>query len=383
MNFNLRYFSIIFSLIFLPTVFLNISCGQKNGPSNSGTTNTYNFVYVGSLGSSTLNSYYLNSTGALILASNTISTGSGTSNISDIDFSKNGKVLYAANRASNNVSWYDINPMTAATPGAINFSSLTYAGSGASSVAVHPSGNFLYLSDSTAVSNNITFFNMSSATGVIDSASILNYTARTNPTQMAFDYLGSYLFVVNRGTSDISSYSVSATGVLNTIALSTATGTNPEDIAAHPSQRFIYTLCVGVNKIYLYSTNSGTPTALSTPFVTTGNGPKKIVITPNGNFVYVTNFTDNTISVYTVNSTTGLLSTAAGSPVVGPASAGVYAMDITNDSKYMIVTGDTDSKVYVYSIDANTGLLTQVGSGIDLTGSNPRSVKILPLTAVE
>lgn len=384
MIFNLKKIHLFVLILLSALYFLSSGCGQSEGYANSGTLNSYNFVYFGSLGSSTINSYYLNKEGSLVVAASSIATGGGTSNINDFTAVSNANFLYAANKASNNISIYSLDSMTTTDPGAATYISVEAAGSGVSSVALHPNGQFLYATNSTALTDNISFFNVNSQTGALNSAD-RTYSARTNPTELAFTPNGRHLFVINRGTSDISSYSVNAlTGALTTIDLSVSTGTNPEDLLVHPNGNFLYTLSVGAERLYQYSTSeAGLLTALTPAYVATGSGPKKMVITPNGKYVFVTNNTDNTFSAYSVDSTTGLLTALSFSPILGPTGAGVYSLTVTSDSKYLVVGGGTDSKGYVFEINDSTGNLVQVGSAVELGGSNPRTVFIVPLSVVE
>lgn len=384
MNFNFKKLHIL-SIALLPALYFTMSsCGKIEGFANSGTTNKYNFVYVGSYGSSTINSYYLNSTGNLIVAANAISTGGGTTNVNDFAATANGQFLYSVNRASNNVSCYSIDQFTALNPGTLTPTAITAAGGGASSMAIHPNGKFAYVTNSTAVSDNLSFYNVNQTTGVLNSADTTYTTTRLNATAQAFTPNGSNLFIANRGTSDITTYTVnSVNGALILVNASVATGTNPEDIAVHPNGIYVYTLSVGLNRVYGHSIGSGgVLTALSPAFFATGAGPKKLVITPNGKYMYVSNNTDNTFSVFSI-SAAGIPTPIGTSPVAGVTGAGVYAMAITSDSKFLIASGDTSAKLYVYSIDDATGMITQIGTEISLGGSNPRTIEIVPISVVQ
>lgn len=377
-------FKFLFGLVVtLTACVVFTACGQADGYANSGTKNTYNFVYFGNAGSSTINSYYVKPDGTTSLVANMISTGVGTSSVNDLVGSPNGKYLYASNKSTNNISWYAVDSLSLPTAGAIAFSSSVAAlGNGTSATKIHPNGTLCYIANSTAVSNNISVCSID-ATGVMTVRNDLFFTARTNPTNLVFSPDGRFLFVVNRGTGDVSSFSVnSATGTLTTINLSTPTGSNPEDLVMHPNGRFLYTLSTGSNLIYMHSAAGGTLTPLTTPTIATGVNPKKIAISPNGKYVFVTNNGDNTISTYVVNSTTGLLTPVVGSPFAGPTAAGVYALTVLQNNIHLIVTGDSSAKGYVYSIDDGSGAIALQGAEFSL-GANPRAIVTVPLTAIE
>ncbi|MEK6627280.1 MAG: beta-propeller fold lactonase family protein, partial [Bdellovibrionota bacterium] len=154
-NFKKIHLHALSAILVLVLYLVISSCGKGDGYSNSGTTNFYNFVYFGSFGSSSINSYYLDSNGALIVAANAIATGGGTSNVNDFAATINGKFLYAANKASNNVSYYAVDQLTATSPGKITYTNVESTGTGVSSVAITPNGKFAYLTNSTALTNNI------------------------------------------------------------------------------------------------------------------------------------------------------------------------------------------------------------------------------------
>src|SRR3990167_2277220 len=105
MNSKMIFHMLVLLFCVVSVSVFNVGCGKSDGHANSGTLNSYNFVYFGNLGSSTINSYFLKSDGSVTSVTNTISTGAGTSNISSLIGSPDGKFLYATNKSSNNISW--------------------------------------------------------------------------------------------------------------------------------------------------------------------------------------------------------------------------------------------------------------------------------------
>lgn len=381
MNFNTRILpAVVFTVA---TCMMYTGCGQTDGYTVSGIKNTYNFVYFGNFGSSTINSYYVKPDGTTTLVANMISTGAGTSSVNDLAASPDGKFVYASNKSTNNVSWYSVDPLTSPTEGTLAFSSSVAAlGNGTSALKVHPNGTLCFIANSTSVTNNIGVCAID-AVGAMTVRNDLFFTARTNPTNLIFSPDGRFLYVVNRGTADVSSFSVnSTTGALTAVILSTPTGTNPEDLVISPNGRFLYTLSTGSNSIYMHSVTGGTLTALTIPTIATGVNPKKIVISPNGKYIFVTNNGDNTISAYSANVTTGVLTPVIGSPFAGPTGAGVYAAAVLQNNKHLIITGDSNAKGYVYNIDDATGAIAVIGLDFAL-GANPRAIVTVPLSAVE
>ena len=146
--------------------------------------------------------------------------------------------------------------------------------------------------------------------------------AGTTPVAAAVSANSSFLYVVNQGSNNVSAYAIDAgTGALTALAGGTgnpfAAGTAPVGIAIAPNGSFVYVANSGTNNVSAYSVNIGTGalTALAggigNPFAA-GTTPAGITIAPNAAFVYVANGGSNDVSAYTLDSGTGVLTALAG-----------------------------------------------------------------------
>ena len=101
------------------------------------------------------------------------------------------------------------------------------------------------------------------------------------------------------------------TPVTGTVSGGFSAGTQPSGIAADPTGRFLYVTDSLTNQMYAYNIQAnGTPVPnISSPF-TTGSFPMSVTVDPRGTFVYVANFTSSTVSAYVINTATGALSGA-------------------------------------------------------------------------
>ena len=216
----------------------------------------------------------------------------------------------------------------------------TATGSGAVSVAVSASGNYLYVANQFA--NTVSSFQISSSgaltllntypVGIAPSAVFVSVAQGTIPA-------GQYLYVANTGSNNISGFAIcdaanasscsTPNGLLTPIAGSPfAAEPGPVAIAMDPTAPFLYAADEQANQISQYSWSSGTGvlTPLSTAMISAGGSPVALAIhsgvaataTAAGiDYLYAANLNASSVSVYTLNTTTGALN-VSGSPVTTP-----------------------------------------------------------------
>ena len=193
-------------------------------------------------------------------------------------------------------------------------------------IAVNPKGGFVYVIDQEKPTSGSPF-------GVL-----LAFTANTTTGALT---------------------SVPGTVVGGTGPLGFAAGTNPSAIAEDPLGKFIYITDQTTNQLYGYTAlNGGAPVAINSSPFTTGLFPLSVTVDPRGTFVYVANFGSSTVSTYAVNQATGALSgTAAGTAVAtGPTCVTIEpARGI-----YLYTSNNTDNSVSGEQLSPNTGALTPI-----------------------
>jgi 6-phosphogluconolactonase len=232
-------------------------------------------------------------------------------------------------------------------------------------VTVDPSGHFAYMAN---YGGSISAFAINVETGALSSvpgspfltaaAAISGRVPGAN--SVAVDPSGRFVYVANNQGNDISAYSIdSNTGALIPIPGSPfAAGTTPMTVRIEPSGKFAYVTNGQSNNVSGFSIDSvsGALSAIAgSPFSTGGAFPTGLAIVPSGMFLYVTNSGSNTIAAFAIDPNSGAISAVAGSPFAStpnPYSAAVHP------SGQFLFVGSGD--VSVYSIDASTGSLTSV-----------------------
>jgi 6-phosphogluconolactonase (cycloisomerase 2 family) len=216
------------------------------------------------------------------------------------------------------------------------------SGSFPGSIAITPDGRFLY--SANYASNNVSAFAVNTTTGFL--VAVGNYsTGGTGPVSISVDPVGRYVFVANIGTNDIAAYTInSPDGSLTQIdsdsdplngIQNTAAGSQPYSVAVHPGGRFVYVVNgAGFNTVSAFRLGGGgllSPLTGTSTFAT-GINPYAIALDPSGRFAYVTNNGGNSVSAYTIDTGTGALSPLTGTSTFAT-GAGPQAITIWGYAK--------------------------------------------------
>jgi 6-phosphogluconolactonase (cycloisomerase 2 family) len=300
-----------------------------------------------------------------------------------------GKFAYVANEGcpdafDGSVSMYTINPtdgtFTSAGP------SVTTGDFGADSVAVDPSGKFVYVANwgEGNTAGSVSMYTLNPTEGTLTSTGMIIAPCAPPPSpgscapwSLATHPSGKFVYVANEGgftPTSVSMYAINdGTGVLTLIG-TVGTDGRATAVAVDPSGKFAYVAdgyqntdgSKGVN-VSMYSINAATGVLTSIGKIAAGMSPCSIVIHPSGKFVYVTNCGSNDISMYTIDTTTGNL-TLFGTL----AAAGLSAIHPSGKFAYVVSSGGLS----IYTIDTTMGALTFAGTaGV---GSSPGSITIHP-----
>jgi len=255
------------------------------------------------------------------------------------------------------------------------------AGQGVQAIVVHPSKKFLYTANSGSTpTGNISLFTISSA------GSLTEVTPRTDvgsvPTLLAMDTAGTYLYVGNSVSNDISVFSInSSTGALTAVAqLSGPTaqiGTTPLNMKLSPSGSSLYvTVQAGVGYIEVFPVSKGVIGRPTVGPFQTGTNPFGLVIDSSGKYLYTANTTDNSLSEFTINSSNGSLTPLQNSPI-GQTYISPVALLIDKSGKYLYVANQGSSNLSAYTIGSD-GALTVLSTSPFGTGSNPSFISMDP-----
>jgi 6-phosphogluconolactonase len=149
------------------------------------------------------------------------------------------------------------------------------------------------------------------------------FSAGIEPESVAVDRLGRFVYTANNGNGSngsVSAYSISVNGALRPVPGSPFTGgftnqSEPSSVAVDPWGRFVYVTNYGTYLLSAYRIGAGgalTPVPGS-PF-TTGVLPTAVTVDLSGRFVYVANsYIANSVSAYSIGAN-GALTPVPGAP---------------------------------------------------------------------
>ncbi len=338
-----------------------------------GGVGTTSVVYVTNSGSDNVSGYSINAaTGALVPI-----VGSPFANLSGpsaIAISSDGFFTFVANSRANNVTAFRVStdgslivvPSTALNPNPAS------VGTTPGAVAISSDTRYLYVVNGG--SDNVTAFNIGAAgvlTSVPQAAGNSNPVSvgGSHPTSVAISKLGRFLYVANSGSNDVSAFSIGGTGLLTLIPPSGTSrnpistgGKAPKGIAISPNGSFLYVANSGSNDVTVFQIGANGLLSLVQPAGSSANPvsvgsttPNAIVISQDGQSVYTANG-GGTVTAFTTGNG-GLLTlvpSSAGS--LNPASAGTapVAMTISSDGQFLYVVNG-GGRVSAYAIAQGTG----------------------------
>jgi 6-phosphogluconolactonase len=283
--------------------------------------------------------------------------------------STSNRYLYAAIPTSNEIVVYREDP---ASGGLVQLvGSPVTAGPSVQSLAMHPSGKFLYAAN--AGQNNVSLFTITS--GALQESGT-RMPAGTAPTLAAIDPAGAFLYVANAGSFDVSVFSISqSNGTLTAVPqLSGATapiGLSAINMAVAPSGTVLYVTGQGTQGyIEAFPLNQG---VLGTPLAgspyTTGTNPYGLAIAPGGGFLYTGNKTaPGSISEFTIASD-GTLTELPNSPI-GETYNSPVSLAIDKSGSYLFAANQGNGNLIGYSIGSD-GSLTLISTSPFVTGTEP------------
>jgi 6-phosphogluconolactonase (cycloisomerase 2 family) len=248
-------------------------------------------------------------------------------------------------------------------------------------VAIHPNGTVLYVMAPSISNAQIWTLNLGQ-NGVLQQTASSPITINTAFQGLAMDPLGQFLYSVDQFGGSIGVFALDQNGNPGS-PTSVATGlTNPTEMAIDSTGAFLFVLNGGsppgmINMYAINRSTTGVPGALTlvgTP-ATGGSDDQSMTLTPNGQFLYV--FSLNSIYVYNVTSTG--LTPVTGSPFTGVLGTGNNAGQGTVDptGKYLYVTAQGHDAIYGFSIGAS-GAPAALASSPFVAGSFPDQINIDP-----
>ena len=308
-------------------------------------------------------------------------------------------IVYVANRGSDDVSGYSINPTTG-TLAAIAGSPFPQIAD-PSAIAVSSNGFFAFVTNAGS-SNTVTAFRVATDGRLLRVSSTQSSPnpapVGMDPVALAISPNNQFVYVASRGSDTVTAFSIEDAGALTLIPQTGATtnpvsvqGDAPSGMTISPSGQFLYVASSTSNNVTVFQIGaSGLLTlvpatgAHPNPVSSGGIAPKGVRVSPNGSFLYVVNSGSNTVTVFQIG-TNGLLTQVpqtAGNP--NPISVGGTAPNgiIVSSNGQFLYSANGGGNVTAFTIGGG-GLLTLVPpSSGNLNpvpaGTNPAAVTLSP-----
>jgi 6-phosphogluconolactonase len=228
-----------------------------------------------------------------------------------------GHFLFAANQASNSISVYSIDAAKGTlteiqgSPFSTGFNSNPVA------LAITPAGKFLYV----AAPNLQSIFSYSVTSGALQPVPNSPVLVDVGPVSLVVDPAGHFLYVANFIGNTLSVLAIDPnSGALTAIpgspfSVCTSTTTtciaSPVWVAINPSGNVLYTANKGTNNVSVFSiaSSTGVPTQITNSPFATGTAPVFVSVDSTGHFLYVGNQTSKNITEFSINQSAGTLPT--------------------------------------------------------------------------
>lgn len=282
-----------------------------------------NFLYVANLTSNTVSGFSLDHTsGFLTPVGNALSpVSTGPSPIS-VSVNPGGQFLYVLNQGDATISIYSIDPGRGIlTPTGPAFSTGLTNPQG---MLISP-GSFLYVIAGTAGSttpNAISVFSIGSNGALTPAAGAFTAAANSTLSGMITDSKGQFMYVADSANNNVHSLSIASSGALSEVAGSPfATGTQPVAVAVNGAGTFVYVSNSGSNNVSAYKASAGVLAEVSgSPFSTQGTGtvvatqPGFLTVDVTNTFLFVANQGGRSVASFGINSADGTLVAVSTSP---------------------------------------------------------------------
>lgn len=288
-----------------------------------------------------------------------------TNKLRSLALSPDERFLYGASSdpGSSTVDVFSIDPLTGALT---KFDSVT-VGAFAVSVAIEPTGRFLYVSVSS--NDTIRVFEIDPLDGTLAvPADPLVATIHTGarPAAISIDAAGSRMFVTELNGWELATYAIDYdTGGLERLGAN-RTREQPQllavfesDTLTTPRTTFAYVGNEGSSDVSIFSAAPTTgELTLVEAGLPVGGEPGTLARHPDGRWLYAADATNGTVRGYSVDPLSGDLS-----PIGMPVGAGIQpaAAEVDPSGRYLYVASRGSHNVTAMSIDAANGTLTHVG----------------------
>jgi 6-phosphogluconolactonase (cycloisomerase 2 family) len=313
------------------------------------------------------------------LSESPYTVGSG---IQSVVIHPSGKYLYAANpgQGENDVSLFDIN-----SDGTVSeITPRTAVGTLPFLLAMDPGGAYLYVAN--ALSNNISVFSINATNGALTPVGTnctqepqvcSPFSINLSPKNMQISPSGNFLYVSapSQPTGVVAVFSVNA-GVLSRVGFTPTADNDPSGLAIDPSGSYLYTANASANSISIYSIgSSGLLTQVpQSPLAacSTCSLPVALIVDSTGNYLYVANQGSGNIGTYSITSGTGFPVAITNSPFTSEKQPSFLVADPIG--KYLYV-GNQSAAAGIQAFGVASGSLNTIFTYS--VGNSPTSIAVL------
>jgi 6-phosphogluconolactonase len=244
------------------------------------------YLYVANSGSFDISVFAIGSTGVLTPVPQCSSTPACTAPIgmSAINMAVNpaGNILYVTGTGIGSQGAIQAFPLTSGVLGTPITGSPYTTGSGPYGLAIAPGGGFLYTANK--LDNSVSEFTINSDGSLTQMANSPIGETYTSPVAALIDKSGSYLYVANQGNGNLTGYSIGSNGALTLLASSPfITGTEPTSLAGDPGGGYLFVGNQATSpsiQSFSLATGSGTLTSVATYTITGTGAATSMVVTP-------------------------------------------------------------------------------------------------------
>lgn len=285
------------------------------------------------------------------------------------------RFAYVVNAYDNSVSMYTIDSDT----GRLRHNGHVSTGRFPSSVVVHPSGRFVYVTEQTG--QKVAAFSVNAGTGKLTSLPGSPFDPGVvSPFWSALDKEGDFLYMSGRNSNAVTAMRINQqTGALSLVEGAPYPGGYlPRSVVVHPSDRFVYMVTINDDSISAYEVNqtSGKLTEIKGSPFDAGDAPQFINIHPDGQYAYVTSWNSKELLAFKIDQQTGALKKIQSLPFGVEASP--FGISMHPNGRF-IYAANWFGGTYGYVIDNATGKLSAMqGSPFANFGKLPVQVAVDP-----
>lgn len=230
-----------------------------------------------------------------------------------------------------------------------------YSVLGGTSITANPAGTFLFVSDSA--SGDISVFSISATDGSLTAVGS-PFPSGIAAAQLATDGLGKYLYATaGTGGAQVAAMSIGPTGALTLVSGSPFNFTMSK-VLGENSGKYLLGISGFDNHINVFAIDSSGAISevTNSPFAT-ASIPENLAVSPNGNFVYAFDGLSTPMEGYSIDSTTGALTGVSSSPFTG---VNLESGQFDQSGQYLFGTseGSVSAEFLPYSADPSTGIIS-------------------------